>query len=149
MEYIQDSLFGKMFPEPSPVTKEPISRPSSKRFVKSGGGTTLLYLSLRKDDGSLLGASWETVTALPGVSSTLNITECPSDARESTLSQILILNAPEKYSLTQRACQGIINRAEKRGKELPSMLREALMERVTGSCGETSADDNCEGDCAE
>ena len=130
MEYIQDSLFGKMFPEHSPAIKEQISKPSSKRFVKSGGGATLLYLSLRKDDGSLLGASWETVTALPGVSSTLNITEYPSDARESTLSQILILNAPEKYNLSAKACAGILRRAQKRGKELPPMLREALLEVV-------------------
>ena len=75
---------------------------------------------------------------------------CPSVERESTLLQILDLNAPEKYSLTQRACRGILNRAEKRSKQLPPMLLEALMERVAGSDGETSADDDeCEGDCAE
>lgn len=133
MEFIQDSLFGKMFPEPSPAIKEPISKPSSKPFVKSGGAPTLLYLSLRKEDGFLPGASWETVTALPGVSSTLNITECPSDVRESTLSQILDLNAPERYNLSAKACAGILRRAQKRGKELPPMLREALFEVVNAS----------------
>ena len=128
-----DLLSGKTFQEPLVATKDATSKPSSKRFVKSGGGATLLYLSLRKDDGCLLGASWETVTALPGVSSTLNITECPSDARESTLSQILILNAPEKYNLSVKACAGILRRAQKRGKELPPMLREALLE-VVNAC---------------
>ena len=79
------------------------------------------------------------VTALRGVSMTLNTGEFPSAARESILSQILDLNAPEKYSLSPRACQGIINRASKRGKELPGMLRDALME-VVSSCGVTGAD---------
>jgi len=65
---------------------------------------------------------------------TLNFGEYPSDARESTLSQILDLNAPEKYSLSPRACAGILRRAEKRGKTLPDMLKDALME-VVGSDG--------------
>ena len=78
--------------------------------------------------GNLLGAYWETVGALPGVCMTLNTGEFPSVVRESTLSQILQLNAPEKYSLSGKACLGIIRRAKCRGKELPSMLLEALME---------------------
>ena len=84
--------------------------------------------------GSLLGASWETVSVLPGVSMTLNFGESPSEERGSTLSQILDLNAPEKYSLSQKACAGILRRAEKRGKTLPDMLKDALME-VVGSDG--------------
>ena len=84
--------------------------------------------------GSLLGASWELVTALPGVSMTLSFGEFPSEERESTLSQILDLSAPEKYYLSQKAAAGILRRAKKRGKELPTMLREALME-VAGSDG--------------
>lgn len=61
---------------------------------------------------------------------TLNTGECPSVARESTLSQILQANAPRKYYLSAKACAGILRRAEKRGKELPPMLREALEEAV-------------------
>ena len=41
---------------------------------------------------------------------------CPKDAKESSLSQILEAGAPEKYSLSARACLGILKRAEKRGK---------------------------------
>ena len=74
------------------------------------------------------GVSWETAGAWPGGSTTLNTGECPSAARESTLSQILQTNAPEKYYLSARACAGILRRAEKRGKELPQMLKEALEE---------------------
>jgi len=33
--------------------------------------------------------------------------------------------------LSRRACEGILRRAEKRGKELPEMLRKAL----EGVCG--------------
>lgn len=48
----------------------------------------------------------------------------------STLSQILQANAPEKYYLSAKACAGILRRAEKRGKELPKMLKDALEEVV-------------------
>lgn len=54
----------------------------------------------------------------------------PSVVRESTLSQILEDNAPEKYFLSARACEGILRRAEKRGKKLPLMLWEALVETI-------------------
>ena len=56
--------------------------------------------------------------------------------QESTLSQILVRNAPEKYNLSAKACAGILRRAEKRGKELPTMLREALEEVVALSVQE-------------
>jgi hypothetical protein len=70
------------------------------------------------------------VAALPGASMMLNFGESPSAVRESTLSQILEANVPEKYYLSARACQGILNRAAKRGKELPAMLKEALEEVI-------------------
>jgi hypothetical protein len=37
---------------------------------------------------------------------------------------------PERYSLSQKACAGILRRAEKRGKKLPPMLEAALRSRV-------------------
>ena len=85
--------------------------------------------------GNLLGAYWEMDTVLHGGFMTLNTGECPNAVRESTLSQILDLNAPEKYSLSARACAGIIRRAKKRGKELPPMLLDALMETIGRSGG--------------
>ena len=129
-----DLLSGKTSPVPSQATKAKTSGQSSRRSVKSRGGAEFLYLCLGTTNGFLPGASWETVSALPGVSTTLNTGECPSAARESTLSQILEANAPEKYYLSPKACAGIIRRAEKRGKTLPDMLREALME-VIGRAG--------------
>jgi hypothetical protein len=61
--------------------------------------------------------------------STASISVWPKDGNACSLSQILEANPLTKYSLSPRACQGILRRAEKRGKELPEMLQKAL-ERV-------------------
>ena len=63
---------------------------------------------------------------------THNFGESPNVAVESTLSQILEDNVPEKYYLSAKACEGILRRAERRGKELPPMLREALLQVASG-----------------
>ena len=57
----------------------------------------------------------------------------PNAVEDSVLSQILEDNPHPKYSLSPKACQGILNRAGKRGKELPKILHDALMEQVTHS----------------
>jgi len=129
----QDSQYGRTSRELSAVTKGKTFRPLSKRSAMSAN-PVFLFLNLTRESGSLLGLSWEMVGALPGESMTLNFGESPSEERGSTLSQILDLQAPEKYSLSPRACAGILRRAEKRGKTLPDMLRDALME-VVGSDG--------------
>ena len=109
-----------------------------KRSETFGGGRTFLYLDLRTGYGLVPGASWEMAGALPGASMTLNTGECPSAARESTLSQILEANAPEKYFLSAKACAGILRRAEKRGRAMPPMLKEALEEVISLSLGPTA-----------
>ena len=60
----------------------------------------------------------------------LNFGECPSVAVELRLSWILEDNAPEKYYLSARACHGILNRASRRGKALPEILRTALLDMI-------------------
>jgi hypothetical protein len=60
----------------------------------------------------------------------LNTGESPSVAVESTLSSILEENAPEKYYLSAKACEGILRRAERRGKALPPMLKTALEQMI-------------------
>ena len=69
---------------------------------------------------------------LHGVSSMLNIGECPNAVTESSLSRILqpTEDVPEKYYLSQRACLGILRRAKERGKKLPEELRIALERQV-------------------
>lgn len=130
---------GKTYLEPSQATTAKISEPSSKRPPKSQKAT-FLFLDLRADDGHTREPSWEEGTtglrsALPGDYTTPNIGEYPSDARESRLSQILEDGPLQKYYLTARACQGILNRAERRGKELPEILKTALenQAQTTGS----------------
>lgn len=103
-----------------------------EEFAKIVGGM-FLYLDLRMEDGHMLEKLWETITVSRGECLTRNIGESPSVARESTLSQILQANVPEKYYLSPKACQGILRRAEKRGKPLPGMLEEALREAITWS----------------
>ena len=111
-------------------TTETTSSRSSKRSATSVT-KQLMYLDLRDaKNGLLQGASWEMVTHLPGESSTLLLTESPSDVRECTLLETLDLNAPEKYNLSVKACLGVLHRAENRGKTLPPMLEEALMEKI-------------------
>jgi len=64
----------------------------------------------------------------------------PSAAGVSSLSDILVAtrDVPQRFYLSRRACEGILRRAEKRGKALPPLLLEALrsaarspMERTT------------------
>lgn len=65
-----------------------------------------------------------------GDSSMLNIGESPREESVSLLSQILEVNVPQKYFLSARACQGILNRASRRGKKLPDLLQMALLEMI-------------------
>ena len=68
-------------------------------------------------------------TVWHGEYSTRSSSEWPKDAVACSLSEVLETDVPQTYSLSQRACAGILRRAEKRGKPLPAELREAL-ERV-------------------
>ena len=124
-----DSQYGRTFREHSVQEKAKTSKQSSKPSAKSQI-PTFQFLFLKAASGTNREPLWEKVTVLPGVPMTLNTGESPSAARESTLSQILQANAPEKYFLSKTACEGILRRAAKRGKELPKMLREALEEVV-------------------
>lgn len=64
-----------------------------------------------------------------GACTTPNISEQHSDAGACSLSLILEENAPDKYFLSPKACEGILNRAERRGKHLPPLLQAALEEQ--------------------
>lgn len=145
---ILDTLCGKTSPEHSVPTVEKTSTPSSNRSVPSVR-KEYQFLDLRTGYGNLLGAYWETATVLPGGCSTHNTSESLRDADVSSLSEVLEMSAPEKYSLSAKACRGILRRAEKRGKVLPDMLREALTEVVLSSGAETDDDEDMTEDEAE
>lgn len=133
MECIQLSLFGKTCPEHSVPTEEKILKPCWKN-LPAWNNQTLQFLDLRVGgaDGAKLEQSPETDGLWHGDSSTLNIGESPSVESESLLSQILEANAPLKYYLSERACQGILTRASRRGKPLSEVLRQALLNVIGG-----------------
>ena len=62
--------------------------------------------------------------------------ESPREENVSRLSQILQDSAQQKYYLSARACLGILNRASKRGKELPEILKTALENQINASSEE-------------
>ena len=102
-----------------------IFKRSSKRSSKLKNHTFML-LDLRPGAGNMLGAYWEYDPPWLGSFGTLNTSECPKDAVECSLWQILQATAPSRYSLSQTACLGILRRAECRGKSLPPLLEAAL-----------------------
>ena len=134
MESIQLSLFGKMYPEPLAATKEKTSEPYLKSLLESSSRQPLC-LRFRKQDGHTQTVTPETDGVLRTEFLTLNTGESPSAAVGSTLSSILEANAPEKYYLSAKACEGILRRAERRGKQLPQMLKDALEQMIDGCEG--------------
>ena len=88
-------------------------------------------LCLRKTDGPMPTATWETDGALLTEFLTLNSGEFPNEENASTLSQILQVGVPSTYFLSPKACQGILRRASARGKELPEVLRIALEQQAS------------------
>lgn len=130
MDAIQDSLFGKTCPELSPPTKAMIS---TKCYASLSPSRTkkqqLTYLELT--NGNAQERSWQTNGVLRGEYWTRNFSEYPNDASGSSLSQILQPSAPDTYSLSPRACAGILRRAAARGKPLPPILHKALTRQAT------------------
>ena len=124
MENIQLSLFGRTYPELFQVTTERIFEPCLKK------SQTPIFQCLQVANGQpqewLEGGR---LTPL-GESLMLNIGEYPSVENESTLSEILEDNVPEKYYLSPKACLGILRRAKNKGRKLPDNLRIALEQKV-------------------
>lgn len=136
MDCIQLSLFGKTCPEHSVPTAARTSEPCWKN-LPALHNQTFQFLDLRVGvaDGAKPEQSPETDGLWLGDSLTLNIGEFPNAERESRLSWILEVNVPEKYYLSERACQGILTRASRRGKPLPEVLRQALIDVIGGGGG--------------
>jgi hypothetical protein len=74
--------------------------------------------------------TWETAgISEPGGCWTRSTSEFPSAAdgySACSLRDVLESDTLPKYSLSPRACRGILRRAEKRGRTLPAPLEEAL-----------------------
>ena len=125
MEYIQNSLFGKTSWERLQamlgVTLKPCSRKSDRQA----------FQCLLLDDGQE--PEWLEAKASEshGERLTLNFGASPSTAKESFLSRVLESGgATYRYSLSPKACAGILRRARERGKCLPKILEAVLTKQV-------------------
>lgn len=134
--------FGRTLSEHSAATEEKTSQPCWKK-LRVSQNQDFLYLDCRKSGN---GQRPEPLTVMGGLSlgelTTLKTGEKPSEtavqemlsvwgphsvAEESRLSQILEVNPLPKYNLTAKACLGILRRAERRGKDLPKLLKQVLL----------------------
>ena len=120
----QSSHYGKTSPAhfrlPGGVTIIPCLKRSQKpkfQYLNLDGGQTPEWYEA------------EALTSL-GACTTPNISEQHSGAGACSLSQILQADAPGKYSLSPKACAGILKRAERRGRALPPLLKAALEEQA-------------------
>ena len=126
--YDLDTYCGRTSLEPFPAERPraKISGSSSKKLSELSA-IPFMSLDLTHGHGNLLGESyWEMISPWRGGASTLNTGVSPSDAKGSSLSQILQADPPTKYYLTPKACLGILRRASERGKALPPKLARAL-----------------------
>ena len=152
----QDTSSGKTCRERSAVTWGGTSKQFLPKSSGLPSRTRQRFLCLTRENGEHGTFSWVTGGALPIVCMTPNFGEFRSDADEfrclltsedgqplgyyltlncgekprnpipSKLSEILEANPNTKYRLSAKACSGILNRAERRGKELPPELKAAL-----------------------
>ena len=136
-----------LFVEDSPARISVLPE-SGRDWLESGAGFGLSFAAFLQSlvhDGSLLRMSPACYPAtVAGISSssfegwsnsgmasrggflTLSTTEYHSGAVVCSLSDILETDVPPKYSLSPKACAGILRRAEKRGKTLPDALARVL-----------------------
>jgi len=100
--FAPDGWYGRTFPASCRLMEDGRLEPFSGVWQNSGMGSPTEFL-------------------------TLNISEFHSAAVACSLSDVLeIGDVPQRYFLSVTACQGILRRAEKRGKEFPEVLKSAL-----------------------
>ena len=75
--------------------------------------------------------SWLTTPDLLrlGFCLTLNFSDCPRTVNRVKLTESLEEHVDPKFNLSVLACRGILNRANRRGKDLPKELNAALTEQ--------------------
>lgn len=130
MANIQLSLFGRMYPVLFHQGAEQILEPCLKKSQKP------VFQCLQVADGQT--QEWLEGRRLiqPGGCSIPSIGGHPNVERESTLSEILQDSVPGKYSLSPKACLGILRRAENKNRKLPDNLRIALEQKIAEQGGE-------------
>ena len=126
--FAPDTWSGKTSREPLAPTRAKISQQSSKKRSVSSARKPPLCLCLKKDGLNLdaYTMTWED-GALLGEYTMHSFGESPRGENASLLSQILEDSPHPKYFLSEKACLGILTRAERRGKELPPELKAVLL----------------------
>ncbi len=81
-------------------------------------------------NGPAPGQFWQTTTRWRGEQWMPSTGAFPNVACASRLSSILQVGVPEKYYLSRKACEGILRRASRRGKQLPELLKTALEQQI-------------------
>ena len=120
----------KMSSDYSVATGGEISEESSKKPQESSQ-VIPQFLDCRKARvGLMQGAFWETDGLSLGGYQMRSFGEHPKEDAESRLSQILEARPHPKYSLSVKACQGILKRSERRGRVLPQVLKDALERQI-------------------
>ena len=126
MENIQDGRCGKTCQPSCPLSMGRITAASSKASSASKTPKQLFLCRIRKN-GCPPEKCWAVITPSHGVSlMRRRVGESHKDGGVYLLSSILMEHVPERFSLSPKACQGILRRAAKRGKELPEVLKRAL-----------------------
>lgn len=156
MNYDLGLLFGKMCPdyihpaladaadaivETAGISREQTS--PSVSFAEVISFVAEFYESIAVQTSSRsfprLGSSGIQERGLYWTLSTLALHSADSAYSVCSLTEILELDAAPKYSLSPRACRGILRRAERRGRALPPALHEALVIMATQAHEETEA----------
>lgn len=114
------------------LRRENGQKPGASTMNWGGGPLPIAYMThnigeFRSDADGFLSLRISTGSQRQRFFLTLNCGEKPRNPNPTKLSEILQENPDEKYRLSAKACQGILNRAERRGKELPPELRDALV----------------------
>ena len=127
MANIRDTQCGKMSNQPCRQTTEKTSGRLSRASAKSKTAR-FLFLNLRNGKTPAWSSETDSLSAI-GLS-TADISESPKGAEESILSAILQETVDSRYLLSAVACRGILQRASKRGKALPVLLKKALEQQA-------------------
>ena len=139
----QDTWSGRTFPEHSvaEAQKGQTLPQSSRKSSKSANRQPLCMCVYPTEDGQNPGAITLKMVpgALLGEYTTHSFGESPREENASRLSQILEDSPRPKYSLSEKACMGILNRAARRGKELPAELKAALIAQSASKVTESTA----------
>tara|TARA_Y100000310_G_scaffold279349_1_gene298405 strand:+ start:508 stop:984 length:477 start_codon:yes stop_codon:yes gene_type:complete len=117
-------------------SQEPLLKFVVKHSRPGWSGKTCLGVFPQTEDGISVPSSerWSSSGTASATESLMHsISECHKDGDVSFLSDILEEAGDHllRFYLSEKACKGILRRAEKRGKELPPALLQALMAQAS------------------